>query len=206
MTRVAIVEDDDIIRDAYQSIVDHAPELECVAIYGDCESALQGIKRARPDVILLDIGLPGISGIEAVPMFRKLLGDVDIIIVTVHADDERVFAALRAGARGYLTKNLSAERLVGAITDVVRGGSPMSARIARLVVDSMRAPVQDAVLTNREHEVLRKLCDGHSYKIIAEHLFISELTVHTHIKNIYRKLEVHSQTEAVSKAFRHGLI
>lgn len=206
MIRVAVVEDDEVIREGYQSILDQSPSVTCVAVCGDCESALQSLKPLRPQVVLLDIGLPGMSGIEGVPKLRKLLGDVDIIMVSVHADDRRVFAALRAGARGYLTKNVTPERLIGAITEVTRGGAPMSVAIARMVVESMRSPRDSAKLTQRENEVLKQLCDGHSYKIIADRLCISELTVHSHIKNIYRKLEVHSQTEAVSKAFRHGLV
>ena len=202
---VAIVEDERDIREAMALSLDALDGMVCVATYPDCESALSGLAEAEPDVVLMDIGLPGMSGIEGVARVRKLLPEVDIIMVTVYQDDARVFDALCAGARGYLTKNVAPGRLAEAIREVHAGGAPMSAAIARMVVDSLRRK-PDSPLTPRETEVLKGLCDGLSYKMIAEALFISETTVHTHIKNIYRKLEVHSQTEAVARAFRDRLV
>jgi len=202
---VVIVEDDEIIRSGLECMLEEAEDMRCVASFGDCESALRDLADKRVDVLLMDIGLPGMSGIEGVKAIRKILGDLDIIMVTIHSDDTRIFDALRAGARGYLTKNVAPERLINAIREVHAGGAPMNARIARLVVDSMRRS-GGSTLTKREREVLGSLCEGNSYKMIADRLFISDKTVHTHIKNIYRKLEVHSQTEAVSKAFRDGLV
>ena len=182
-----------------------ADGFSCISTYGDCESALKTIEEDQPDVILMDIGLPGMSGIEGVKRIRKIVPDTEIIMVTVYQDDKRVFEALCAGACGYLTKNVSPARLLAAIQDAHDGGSPMSANIARMVVKSFRIE-SESPLSNRETEVLRELCDGKSYKMIADDLSISETTVHSHIKSIYRKLEVHSQTEAVAKAFREKLI
>lgn len=205
MITVSIIEDHDDIRKTLALIVNKADGFSCISTYGDCESALKTIEEDQPDVILMDIGLPGMSGIEGVKRIRKIVPDTEIIMVTVYQDDKRVFEALCAGACGYLTKNVSPARLLAAIQDAHDGGSPMSANIARMVVKSFRIE-SESPLSNRETEVLRELCDGKSYKMIADDLSISETTVHSHIKSIYRKLEVHSQTEAVAKAFREKLI
>ncbi len=205
MITVSLIEDHDDIRKMLERIIETAEGFSVASAYRDCESALKRIESDLPDVILMDIGLPGMSGIEGARKIRKLLPETDIIMVTVYQDDKRVFEALCAGASGYLTKNVAPARLLEAIKEAHEGGAPMSANIARMVVRSFREKTESP-LTKRETEVLSQLCDGKSYKMIADALSISETTVHTHIKHIYRKLEVHSQTEAVAKALREKLV
>lgn len=201
---VAIVEDDEDIRESLGLLIDGAPGFCCLNMYGDCETAIVGIQREKPDVILMDIQLPGMSGIEGVERIKKTAA-VDIIMLTVHKDDELVFRALCAGASGYLVKNTKPERILEAIRDVYEGGAPMSSNIARMIVNSFRRTTQSP-LTPRETAVLAQLCKGQSYKMIADTLFVSEQTVHFHIKNIYQKLQVHSKSEAVAVALRERLV
>jgi len=201
---VAIVEDDEEIRESLALLIDDAPGYCCLNTYGDCETAIADIQREKPDVILMDIQLPGMSGIEGAEKIKKT-AQVDIIMLTVHKDDELVFRALCAGASGYLVKNTKPEKILEAIRDVYEGGAPMSSNIARMIVNSFRRTTQSA-LTPRETEVLVQLCKGQSYKMIADTLFVSEQTVHFHIKNIYQKLQVHSKSEAVAVALRERLV
>ena len=153
----------------------------------------------------MDIGLPGISGLQSIRILKEKLPEIDILVLTIQSESDTVFEALCAGASGYLMKDTPPAQLLDAIRESYEGGAPMSTRIARLVVGSFQI-VQQTSLTQREKEVLTHLCKGKSYKMIAEDLFISEETVRRHIKNIYRKLEVHSKSEAVAKAFRERLV
>jgi len=153
----------------------------------------------------MDIGLPGMSGIQGIRILKDKLPDIDILVLTIQSESETVFDALCAGASGYLMKDTPPAQLLDAIRESYDGGAPMSTRIARLVVESFKI-TQQTSLTNRETEVLTHLCKGKSYKMIADDLFISEETVRRHIKNIYRKLEVHSKSEAVAKAFKERLV
>jgi len=204
-TRIAIVEDDTDILESLSLLINSVPGYSCTDTFTDCETGVPGITAARPDVVLMDIGLPGISGIEGIRMIKDRLPDQDIIVLTVHENDEMVFEALCAGASGYLVKEISPERLIDAIGEVRRGGSPMSTQIARMVVGSFRKK-SDSPLTPREMEVLTQLTLGKSYKMIGDSLFISEETVRKHLKNIYKKLEVHSNSEAVAKALREKIV
>ena len=202
---VTLVEDDEEIRNSIPILINSHAGYKCISTYGDCESALIGIPKDPPDVVLMDITLPGMTGIEGVKRLREKMPKIDIIMLTVHKDDELVFQSLCAGACGYLMKNTSPERLLESIREVYEGGAPMSTNIARRIVTSFRAtPNED--LTSRETEVLTQLCKGLSYKMIADTLFISEETIHFHIKNIYRKLQVHSKSEAVAKALKQRLV
>jgi len=201
---VAIVEDDEEIRESLALLIDDAPGFCCLNTYGDCETAIAGIQREKPDVILMDIQLPGMSGIEGVERIKKTTA-VDIIMLTVHKDDELVFRSLCAGASGYLVKNTKPGKILEAIRDVYAGGAPMSSNIARMIVNSFHRTTKSP-LTPRETEVLAQLCKGRSYKMIADTLFVSEQTVHFHIKNIYQKLQVHSKSEAVIVALRERLV
>lgn len=158
-----------------------------------------------PDVALMDIGLPGMTGIEGIRILKEKLPDLDILVLTIQSESDTVFDALCAGACGYLMKDTPPAQLLDAIQESYDGGAPMSTRIARLVVKSFQIE-QQTLLTTRETEVLTHLCKGKSYKMIADDLFISEETVRRHIKNIYRKLEVHSKSEAVAKAFKERLV
>jgi DNA-binding NarL/FixJ family response regulator len=203
--RVAVVEDDEDIRKAVAFLLDDTKGFTCAGEFADAESALAMLPTVRADVVLMDIALPGLNGVEAVSRLRTLGYEGEIIMVTVHKDDDLVFRSLCAGASGYLLKDTRPSRLLEAIRDVVEGGAPMSSHIARKIVRSFHRSTTSP-LTERETDVLSKLCEGHSYKMIADVLCISEETVHHHIKNIYRKLHVHSKSEAVLKAVQEKLL
>jgi DNA-binding NarL/FixJ family response regulator len=205
MTFVSIVEDDDEIRETLALLIDGSEGFRCVSAYASAESALRGIASAAPHVVLMDVQLPGMTGIEATPHVKALLPDVDVVMLTVHRDDDLVFQALTAGATGYLLKDSETTEILDAIREVRAGGAPMSSNIARMIVRSFqRAP--SSPLSPRETEVLAELCRGRSYRAIATTLHISEDTVHFHIKNIYKKLQVHSKSAAVAKAIKDRLV
>lgn len=205
MISVAIVEDDPDIRESLALLINGTPGYTCQSTYSSCEKALKGILNEIPDVVLMDIGLPGMSGIEGIKILKEKLPDLDILVLTIQSDDKTVFEALCAGACGYLVKDTPPAQLLEAIQETYEGGAPMSTKIARMVIESFQISPQTS-LTQRETEVLTHLCKGKSYKMIADDLFISEETVRRHIKNIYRKLEVHSKSEAVAKAFKEKLV
>lgn len=202
---VAIVEDDDDIRQSLAVLIDGTEGFMCANTYRECWGAIQGVTAETPDVVLMDIGLPGMSGIEGIRRIKDRLPDLDILVLTVHENDEIVFEALCAGACGYLVKETPPSRILEAIREVKRGGSPMSTQIARMVTNSFQRKTLH-LLTTREVEVLDRLCQGKSYKMIGESLFISEETVRRHLKNIYKKLEVHSKSEAVAKALKQKIV
>jgi DNA-binding NarL/FixJ family response regulator len=205
MISVSIVEDSDDLRESLAILIAGTEGFACVSAYADCESALLGIENDLPDVVLMDIGLPGMSGIEGVRGIKGKVPDIDIIMLTIHEDDEMVFDALCAGACGYLLKDTPTARILEAIQEAHRGGAPMSSNIARMIVRSFQlAP--HSPLTPRENDILAQLCKGMSYKMIAESLFISQETVRSHIKHIYQKLQVRSKAEAVAKAFKERLV
>ncbi|MBN1349353.1 response regulator transcription factor [candidate division KSB1 bacterium] len=205
MIDVIIVEDDDEIRESLAILINGTAGYSCVDTFGDCETAIPAILGDPPDVVLMDIGLPGMSGIEGIRQLKKKLTDIDILVLTVHGDSRLVFEALCAGACGYLLKDTQPVKLLEAIKEANDGGAPMSTQIARMVVSSFKT-FPHSSLTLRETEVLTQLCKGKSYKMIAETLFISEETVRRHIKNIYKKLEVGSKSEAVAKALKEKLV
>ena len=210
-TRIVIVEDKKGIREGLQVLLCATDGIECVAGYGSCEEMLPELESDRPDVILMDIGLPGMSGIEGTREAKKILPDTTVLVLSVYEDNDNIFRALCMGASGYLVKNTPPAQLIDAIREAHGGGSPMSAHIARKVVELFRKNLSgklesDVRLTERETEILSGLSEGHSYMSVADKLFISVDTVRYHIRNIYQKLEVHSQSEAVSKAIRKGLI
>ena len=205
MITVSIVEDDTEIRESLALLINGTPNFSCISTFGSCEKAIKGILKDPPDVVLMDIGLPGMSGIEGIKRLKEKMPDIDILVLTIQSDDKVVFEALCAGACAYLMKDTPPAQLLDAIMETNDGGAPMSTKIARMVVESFQITTQTS-LTNRETEVLTHLCKGKSYKMIADDLFISEETVRRHIKNIYRKLEVHSKSEAVAKAFREKLV
>lgn len=198
---VVVVDDDEVVRNAMQLILDGTPGIVCAATFGAAEPLLES-ELKRVDVILLDIGLPGLSGIEAVKPIQSGWPRTEILMLTVYADEDRVFQALCAGATGYLLKNTPPTEIVEAIRDIHAGGAPMTASIARKVVTLFRQPDHDEALTNRENEVLDQIIEGKTNRQIAEALFISENTVAFHVKQIYGKLHVHSRAEAVAKAMR----
>lgn len=205
MISVSIVEDDEDIRESLAVLINSTDDFMCNNTYGDCMSAIKGIDEDLTDVVLMDIGLPGMSGIEGIRRIKEKHPDLDIIVLTVHENDEIVFEALCAGACGYLVKETPTARLLDAMREVKKGGSPMSTQIARMVVGSFQKK-SDSLLTPREVDVLNQLCKGKSYKMIGESLSISEETVRRHLKSIYKKLEVHSKSEAVAKALKEKLV
>lgn len=205
--QVAIVDDKRDIREGLQLILDNADGFECVATYSDGESAVKGLPIVKPDVVLMDIGLPKMSGIDCVKVVKDISPEIEMIMLTVHADEDSIFESLRAGAVGYLVKNIFPSKLLNSIKEVKNGGSPMSSSIARKVVSSFNSFRQPAAnLTKRETEVLDLLCKGKSYKVIADDLYISPDTVRYHLKNIYKKLQVNSKYEAMMKAMKNGLV
>lgn len=200
--RISIYEDNQSLRDALSLLVQTTDEFELAGAYGDCLQLEQQIATDRPDVVLMDIDLPGISGIEATLRMHRKFPATDVLILTVFDDDDRVFEAISAGATGYLLKKTPPARILEAIQEVYEGGAPMSPGIARRVMQSMHrstAPHDLDQLTPREATILALLAAGNSYKMVAAEAGISIDTARTHIKRIYEKLHVHSVTEAVAK-------
>jgi DNA-binding NarL/FixJ family response regulator len=212
MINVAIVEDNNTIREGLAALINGTSGYSCVGSFSDCESFLGKLSTLNSDVVLMDIGLPGMSGIDGISKAKKLKPELNILMLTIYEDNQTVFKALCAGACGYLVKKTPPTRLLEAIKDAYDGGAPMSSLIARQVIDIFKQTQGkqkeevDVELSSREKEVLTSLSDGNNYQEIADRLFISVDTVRHHIKNIYRKLHVHSQSEAVAKAIRKGLI
>jgi DNA-binding NarL/FixJ family response regulator len=196
MPRISIIEDDATIRDGYAYLIGQAADCEVVSTYASAEDALKRLEKDAPDVVLVDVELPGMSGIDALPKLKKAAPDAHFLILTVYEQDLLIFRALGAGAAGYLTKNIAPDKLIAAIRDVVEGGGPMSAHIARMVIQSFQRSTQSP-LTRRETEVLEHIATGKSRRRIAEELFVDLETVKSHIKNIYAKLDVHSKEEAI---------
>jgi DNA-binding NarL/FixJ family response regulator len=205
VTRVSIVEDDHLIREAFATLIGATDDFDVVATYGNAEDAIQQVETIRPDVVLMDIELPGMNGIEGITRIKKIRPKTQIIVVTVYENDDLVFKALCEGAGGYLTKNMRPERLIEAIREVMEGGAPMSTNIARMVVSSFQKN-HNSPLTTRETEVLELLAQGKSYSGIAQQLYVDKETIRTHIKNIYWKLEVHSKADAIEKAKKERFI
>ena len=208
--RVAIIEDQREVREGLRTLIDGTSGFKCVSSFRTMEEALAGIDANPPDVILTDIGLPGMSGVEGIRILRERHKAIPIVALTVYDDDDDVFNALCAGASGYLLKNTPPARLLESLREVADGGGPMSPEVARRVIRLFRQfrPPQRAEyhLSQQETEVLKLLVDGHHYKTAAKTLGISVNTVSFHLRNIYAKLEVHSKSEAVAKALRKGLV
>ena len=205
--RVAIVEDHKKLREGLVQLVDITPGYTMVGAFSSGEKILQKIEQCRPDVILMDIQMPGVNGIEAVQIIRKSGYDIKIIMQTVFEDDDKIFAAICAGASGYILKNTSPEKFMEAIAEAYHGGAPMTGSIAAKVLQMFKhqsnvQPEQIGELSDREKEILGCLVKGMSYKMIADECNISYDTVRFHMKNIYGKLHVASMTEAVAKAIQ----
>ncbi|MFA6980349.1 MAG: response regulator transcription factor [Ignavibacteriaceae bacterium] len=202
---VVIVEDDDLIREGMANIIDEQSGYRCSGSFSNGEALLEKINLINPKIVLMDIGLPGMNGIECLRQIRQNSQNILVIMLTVFEDDERVFESIIAGADGYLLKKTTPPKIIDALNDVLNGGAPMSNQIAKRVLDNFRmTPGIDETqsLSKREKEILDLLSKGFTHKQIAENIFISPETVRGHLKNIYKKLQVHSKTEAVSKAFQ----
>ncbi|HXI69615.1 MAG TPA: response regulator transcription factor [Verrucomicrobiae bacterium] len=204
--KVAIVDDDDGIRASLASLIRRAPALQLTGDYPDAETALKEIPRNPPDVVLMDINLPKMKGMECVRLLKAELPAVQFLMLTVYEDSESLFASLKAGASGYLLKRTASARLLEAISDVHAGGSPMTPQLARRVVQFFTKPADKsspvALLTPGEKEFLDQLANGYAYKEIADRMKISIDTVRSYVRTVYEKLHVHSRTEAVVKYLR----
>jgi DNA-binding NarL/FixJ family response regulator len=205
MKNVVVVEDNKTLNAAFTEIINTSPKFQVAGSYYNCEDAIANLKEDAPDVVLMDIQLPGINGVEGTRRIKKARPKTNILIITVYENSETVFDALCAGAIGYLTKNTTSEKLLAALEEVLAGGAPMSIHIAKMVVSSFKKNTHSD-LTSREHEVLTLLSKGKSYRSIAETLVISTNTIKFHIKNIYDKLQVTSKEEAIDKANDQNLI
>lgn len=203
--RITIIEDNEVVREGFALLIDSVSEHQVVSTYDNCEDALKNLKKDHPNIILMDLELPGMHGVEGTRRIKKQLPEVAIIVITVHANSDLVFQALCAGASGYITKNAGHSKLLDAIAEVQKGGAPMSSQIARMVVQSFQKNT-DSPLTARETEVLELLAKGKSYTVIADELFVHKETIKSHIKNIYTKLQVNSKADAIEKALRDRLI
>ena len=210
MTRVAIIEDQREIREGLKELIDGAEDFRCSATYASVEEVLPRIGSDLPDVVLVDIGLPGKSGIEGIRLLKERYPDLVLVVLTVFDDDRRIFEAICAGASGYLLKKTPAPRLIQGIRDAADGGAPMSPEIAARVIALFRrtgpAPHEDYELTPHEIRVLKMLVDGHNYKTAAVELSVSVNTVSFHMRRIYDKLHVHTKSEAVAKALRNQIV
>lgn len=207
---VAIVEDHPDLRKGITFMLRSSPKFNCVGEYERAEILLDEIDNTRPDVVIMDINLPGMTGIEATATLKARHSRSEILILSVRDDDESVFQAICAGASGYVTKPVAPEELLEAVENTFGGGTAMSPRIARRVLERFREsappPRADYQLTPREMEVLEYLTQGDDYKTIAERLFLSLFTVRAHVRNIYDKLHVHSKSQAVAKTLRERLL
>jgi DNA-binding NarL/FixJ family response regulator len=207
---ILIFEDNANLRESLINLLELTQQYEVLAARPDCNEVKELVEDLKPKVVLMDIDMPGINGIEAVKKIRQIDKNVQVIMLTVFDDNNHVFDALSAGANGYLLKKYISEKLIHSIQEVLDGGAPMSPSIARMIINNMQkpanAPANDYQLTAREKEILQLLARGNSFKMIAAEVCVSIDTVRTHIKHIYDKLHVHSQVEAVSKAINERLV
>lgn len=203
--RISIIEDDETLRDGYAFLIGATEGYDVVSSYCSYDEAAKKIAIDKPDVILLDIELPGVNGIDAIPKLKKLLPNCYILILTVYESEKQIFNALANGASGYLTKNTPSTKIIESIKEVREGGGPMSINIARLVIRSFQKN-QESPLSKRETQILELIGEGKSRGQIAGELFIDLETVRSHIKNIYLKLDVNSRADAIKLARQNKLI
>ena len=206
MIRIAIIEDNQTLRQSLEQLFNRTGGMACVASLGNLMNVVSEIGKASPDIVLMDIGLPNISGIEGVRTVKQNFDKIQVLMFTVFEDDDKIFDAIRSGASGYLLKKTPPEEIIEAIIQLHQGGAPMSPPIARKVIQAFQvqkpAPLEQSQLTTREKEILYSLVDGLSYKKIAEKHFVSIHTVRSHICNIYEKLHVNSKSQAVAKVLQ----
>lgn len=208
--RITVIEDQKNLRDGIVSLINTTEGFRVAGSFETMEEALRNIEKDFPNIVLIDIGLPGMSGIDGIKILKGRYPQLLFLVLTIHEDDERIFEALCAGATGYLLKNISNDRLIQSLRDAAEGGAPMSPEVARRVINlfqKFQPPKKaDYDLTPHEHRILKMLVEGHNYKTAAKELNVSVNTVSFHVKKIYDKLQVHSKSEAVSKALRDGIV
>ena len=211
MIKIAIFDDHKERRDALKLLISFQKEMQCIADFEDCTDILKNLGRNPPDVVLMDIHMPGMDGIEGVKLLQKHYPDIYIIMQTVFDDDEKIFDCILAGAHGYILKKDSPQKLIEGIYEVVNGGAPMTPTVARRVLklfqkQPKKSEKESFDLSTRETEILTCLVKGLSHKMIAAELYISIFTVNNHVKKIYQKLHVHSVSEAVATAIHRNII
>ncbi|MEW6367676.1 MAG: response regulator transcription factor [Acidobacteriota bacterium] len=210
LIRVTVIEDQQPIRDGLCMLIAGTPGFVCAGSYESMEAALAGIDRAVPDIAMVDIALPGMTGIEGIRLLKQRHPNLVALMLTVYDDDERIFDALCAGACGYMLKNTPPARLLESIREAVDGGAPMSPEVARRVIElfrQVRPPASaEHDLTPHERRLLKMLVEGHNYTTAAQELGVSINTISFHMRHIYDKLHVHSKSQAVAKALRDGLV
>lgn len=210
VTKVVVIEDHREYREYLTALLNGSPGFRCTAGFRSMEEALRRIAQDPPAAALVDIGLPGMDGVEGVQLLKERYPEMTLLMLTAYEDDERIFAALCAGASGYLLKKTAPARLLEGLQEAIAGGAPLSPEVARRVMKlfhEIRPPVQaDYHLTPHELRILKLLAEGHNYATAAAELGVTASTINFHLQNIYSKLQVHSKTEAVAKALRHRLI
>lgn len=209
--RIVIFDDNSKRRESLEMLIELTDGLSCAGSFPDCSNVLNDVDNCQPDLVLMDIDMPNVNGIEGVKIIRKKYAAIKILMQTVFEDDEKLFACIRAGADGYILKKAQPQELLNAIEDALKGGAPMTPSIARQVLRFVgstenKKQTEDFNLTAREAEILSLLVQGLSYKMIANRCFISLPTVNSHIQNIYEKLQVHSAVEAVTKAIGNKIV
>lgn len=197
--QIVLVEDDSVIRDSFQFLLNEEEGYAVTGAFANAEDAIKSVASLDPDVVLLDIQLPGMSGLQALPKIKSLVPDAAVIILSVNEHQDTVFEALAKGAAGYLTKNTPPQKILEAVNEVMLGGGPMSAHIAKMVVNSFQRS-NESPLTRRETEILEQIAAGKTRGKIADEFFIDLETVKSHLKNIYAKLDVHSKADAIKTA------
>lgn len=205
--KVGIIEDNEYMREGWETFIEHEEDLSVIGSFGSCEEAFESDAINRVDLMIMDIGLPGMTGIEGVEYMREHHPDVNIIMATIHDDDDHIFDALKAGAVGYLMKKVTPDEMVEAIRNAYEGGSPITPNIARKIISTFQqAADMEEELTERETQILKQLSTGRSYAAIGKEIYLSVDGVRHHIRNIYQKLEVHSRSEAIAKGINKKII
>jgi DNA-binding NarL/FixJ family response regulator len=211
--RVVVFEDNKLVRDSFEAILNGTDGFICTGVYSDCNNLIQDLKKSQPDIVLMDIEMNGINGIEATKKIKEQFPDIKVLIQTVFDDDEKIFAAICAGASGYILKKTSPAKLIEAIQEVKTGGSAMGPAIASRVLKLFQQfapsvknnPAEAASLSSREKEILALMMEGDNFHAIAKKLFLSYDTIRTHVRSIYKKLHVASVNQAIVKAFKQRL-